>query len=227
MALTAEQLRLIASTHSIVKIYLTFTKGSYELKVHTGHGKRGIQVGFSGTSIIASEAQVKFDNRDEIIKDYIASTGGLSGSECDISFRLSDGSGSALMPDIFSGFVTRSKISDDVTVTVSKRNPASKFEIITGSRHCSYIVNGDLCGLSGQTCNRTRANCVSNSNEDRFGGFRWALPPGATVYVDGGPIPVSAGSSEKPSNGNTPQWYDYYTDPLRRHLFEAEGSWTI
>lgn len=38
-------------------------------------------------------------------------------------------------------------------------------------KHCNWVYGTAECGASGGSCDRTYANCVSNSNEDRFGGY--------------------------------------------------------
>ena len=37
--------------------------------------------------------------------------------------------------------------------------------------HCRWSVNSVECGLTGATCNRTYANCKTNANTARYGGF--------------------------------------------------------
>jgi phage-related protein len=50
------------------------------------------------------------------------------------------------------------------------------------SLHCMWKIGSAECGIPAGACNRTYANCVSNANQARFGGFL-ALRQGSLRYV--------------------------------------------
>lgn len=72
---------------------------------------------------------------------------------------------------------------DNISLQLSGNNllvarcPKYRFK----SLHCNWRIGTPECGVSG-TCNRTYANCKTNGNESRFGGFL-SLRSGVLRYV--------------------------------------------
>jgi hypothetical protein len=232
MALTTEQLEAISKEFAVVELFVRIYGGSSNLDIHTGQNGRSIEVSISGKGRVATMASLKIDNRDDFIADFISSEGSLSGLLAQVKCKIiSPVDGSVEMPSLSFGKIESPKIGEDLVFSIKYDSVSSHIPKITGTRQCGYAVNGDQCGLTGAFCNRTYVNCVSNSNAARFGGFRWALPEGTTIYVDGGPIPISSfGSSNSGGSGGLKpdvwQWWMGFID-IERLEHEDGEPWQI
>ena len=198
--LTAAQLSALQEEGAIVKALIEILHDGIEWRYCTGfvghaigtdlYSTRGMQISAATSGKIDGiHMTVKLDNRDDLLSTQLTDDG-LTGATATATLVTRSGEEIVIMR----GDVTRCMIADDLTIEVGPLNRGWKQSgLLKCSRMCPYIYNGDLCasGSTDADCRRTLEDCTSKGNQERFGGFVWALDAGESIMVEGQPVQVN------------------------------------
>jgi len=156
----------------------------------------------SSGKISGTHCTLSIDNRDDMSGDVKLT--GVNGANVKIILLtvVNDIPQEPIVLEV--GDVNRCKISEDLTLDVVPLNRGLKESgLLRCSRMCPYIFGGLLCGhtlIPGEACDRSYPDCVSYSNELRFGGFAWALDAGENILVQQ-PVTVNPPSASSSGDG--------------------------
>lgn len=164
---------------------------------------RGISLAASSSgNVQGTHMTISIDNRDDKSGDFKLT--GINGADVTVVLMttIDDIPQEPIVLEV--GDVNRCKISEDLTIDVVPINKGLKLSgLLRCSRMCPYQFGGDLCGLSigpTDTCRRTYVDCQFWGNQQRFGGFIWALDSGESIMVQQ-PVPVKPPSDSNSGDG--------------------------
>jgi len=224
--LSAAQIQSLMKSHAQIKVLVYFDDLS--VGYCTGHvgaqydghmfEPRAIKIG----SVVfgkprAAVMNVVIDDIDNELSELITSNGELTGTDASVVLLTRDDDGYIGDVELISGVITRTNMSGGtVSVTIDAGKGTVRGEaLMVGARSCGFRFKGPLCQYSGTdtTCKHTWDDCKSKHNKEHFGGFRFALLPGARIMVASGAVRVDTGG------------YDGYTQQNNESVDYSDCYW--
>jgi len=217
--LTLEQIEVLALESTKLKLLVEIIHNGLEWRFCTGkigaklggdlYLSRGLRMSASSSGKLDGiHMTVEIDNRDDLLSSELAISGGLAGAIATVTLLTTIDGISKEPITIMRGDVTRCLIADNLKIEVGPLNRGQKQSgLLKCSRMCPYIYNGDLCDVaptdfaSYPECRRTLEDCTERNNEERFGGFIWALDAGESIMVEAAPVKVEESSASNSGDG--------------------------